>query len=72
MYVLEQVHEVRVLSPDKTLATLEEREGLDDLAELGDNLVHRGPFLGRVLDHARDQGLHEREVRVLLQNENCA
>ena len=72
MYVLEQVYEVRVLSPDKTLATLEKREGLDDLAELGDHLVHRGPFLGCVLDHARDQGLHEREVRVLLQNENCA
>ena len=67
LHVLQQVHEARVRPLDKTLASLEEREILRDLAELGDDLAHGGPFLGRVLDHARDQIIHEREVRVRLQ-----
>ena len=67
VHVLQQIHEARVRPLDKTLTSLKEREILHDLAELGDDLAHGGPFLGRVLDHARDQRIHEREVRVRLQ-----
>ena len=72
MRVFKYVHESRVLPPGKTLTTPEEREILHDLSELGDDHLHRRPFVGLVLDHARDQGLHERKVRVLLHYKNCA
>ena len=70
--VLEKVYEARILARSEPLTSFAARQRLGQLVELGDDFIHSRPFLGSVLDHARDQRFHEPEIRVLLHNDNVS